>query len=263
MYEYRSSRRALFTIISVGIALLTVSILHSGYSQSPSTFSVSSMVLGKDKPVSMAIDEKTSKIYGIFATSSGEKNLLYVIDVAQNKVIDTIKIGSQKNDFLTNIAIDPDRSIIYAAGQHLVNENGSDIAYDTLYVINSTNYKFKRIQLYGETEEGKEGSLAGISFNPVTNTIYLGSLYPEGGKPGLYVIDGKSLQPILIDKWQYGIKDIQLDPESHLLYAGAKYDNLISVIDESNNLIIDNITAQSPIAITLDKEKNCTIRGRL
>ncbi|MGB7705673.1 MAG: hypothetical protein WBL64_00075, partial [Nitrososphaeraceae archaeon] len=27
-------------------------------------------------------------------------------------------------------------------------------------------------------------------------------------------------------------------------------------IDESNNLIIDNITAQSPIAITLDKEKN-------
>ena len=40
------------------------------------------------------------------------------------------------------------------------------------------------------------------------------------------------------------------------MYAGAKYDNLISVIDESNNLIIDNITAQSPIAITLDKEKN-------
>ena len=256
MYKFRSSRRTLYTIISVGIALLTVSILHSGYSQSPSTFSVSSMVLGNDKPVSMAIDEKTSKIYGIFATSSGEKNLLYVIDAAQNKVIDTVKIGSQKNDFLTNIAIDPDRSIIYAAGQHLVNENGSDIAYDTLYVINSTNNKFKRIQLYGETEEGKEGSLAGISFNPVTNTIYLGSLYPEGGKPGLYVVDGKSLQPVLIDKWQYGIKDIQLDPESQLLYAGAKYDNLISVIDESNNHIINNITAQSPIAITLDKEKN-------
>ena len=255
MYESRSSRRALFTIISVGIALLTVSILHSGYSQSPSTFSVSSMVLGNDKPVSMAIDEKTSKIYGIFATSSGEKNLLYVIDAAQNKVIDTIKIGSEKNDFLTNIAIDPDRSIIYAAGQHLVNENGSDIAYDTLYVINSTNNKFKRIQLYGETEEGKEGSLAGISFNPVTNTIYLGSLYPEGGKPGLYVIDGKSLQPILIDKWQYGIKDIQLDPESNLLYVGAKYDNIISIINQSNNEIVSNITAQSPIAIALNNEK--------
>ncbi|HVD07675.1 MAG TPA: hypothetical protein VNB67_04455, partial [Nitrososphaeraceae archaeon] len=255
MYEYRSSRRALFTIISVGIALLTVSILHSGYSQSPSTFSVSSMVLGKDKPVSMAIDEKTSKIYGIFATSSGEKNLLYVIDVAKNKVIDTIKIGSQKNDFLTNIAIDPDRSIIYAAGQHLVNENGSDIAYDTLYVINSTNYKFKRIQLYGETEEGKEGGLAGISVNPVTNTIYIGSLYPEGGKPGMYVIDGNTLQPVHMDKWQYGIKDIQLDPESNLLYAGAKYDNIISIINQSNNEIVSNITAESPIALTLNKEK--------
>ena len=64
MYKFRSSRRTLYTIIYVGIALLTVSILHSGYSQSPSTFSVSSMVLGNDKPVSMAIDEKTSKIYG-------------------------------------------------------------------------------------------------------------------------------------------------------------------------------------------------------
>src|ERR1044071_5233625 len=96
MYEFRSPRRALFTIISVGITLLTVSILNSVYSQSPGTFSVSSMVLGKDKPVSMAIDEKTNKIYGIFATSSGEKNLIYVIDTAQNKLSDTIKIGSQK-----------------------------------------------------------------------------------------------------------------------------------------------------------------------
>jgi hypothetical protein len=256
MYEFRSSRRALFTIISVGITLLTVSILNSVYSQSPGTFSVSSLVLGKDKPVSMAIDEKTNKIYGIFATSSGEKNLIYVIDTAQNKLSDTIKIGSQKSDFLTNIAIDSDKGVIYAAGQHIVKENGTDVAYDTLYVINSTDNKFKRIQLYGETEEGKEGSLAGISFNPVTNTIYLGSLYPEGGKPGLYVVDGKSLQSVLIDKWQYGIKDIQLDPESHLLYAGAKYDNLISIIDESNNIITDNITAPSPIAMTLDKEKN-------
>lgn len=255
MYEPRSSRRTLFTIISVGIALLTVSMLHSGYSQSPSTFSVSSMVLGKDKPVSMAIDEKTSKIYGIFATSSGEKNLLYVIDTAQNKVVDTIKIGSQKNDFLTNIAIDPDRSIIYVAGQHLVNENGSDVAYDTLYVINSTNNKFKRIQLYGETEEGKEGGLAGISVNPVTNTIYIGSLYPEGGKPGMYVIDGKTLQPVYVDKWQYGIKDIQLDPESNLLYAGAKYDNIISIMNQSNNEIVSNMTAESPIAIALNDEK--------
>jgi DNA-binding beta-propeller fold protein YncE len=166
MYEFRSSRRALFTIISVGITLLTVSILNSVYSQSPGTFSVSSLVLGKDKPVSMAIDEKTNKIYGIFATSSGEKNLIYVIDTAQNKLSDTIKIGSQKSDFLTNIAIDSDKGVIYAAGQHIVKENGTDVAYDTLYVINSTDNKFKRIQLYGETEEGKEGSLAGHIFQP-------------------------------------------------------------------------------------------------
>ncbi len=255
MYESRSSLIALFSMISVSMILMGAAILHSGFSQVSNSFSVSSIILGKDKPISMAFDQNAGKIYGIFATSTGEKNLIYVVDTAQNKVIDTIKIGSQKNDFLSNIALDPDRGVIYATGQYLVNENDTTVAYDTLYVINSTDNKFKRIQLYAEPEEGKEGGLAGISVNPVTNMIYIGSLYPEGGKPGMYVIDGNTLQPVHVDKWQYGIKDIQLDPESHLLYAGAKYDNIISVIDESNNEIVYNLTAESPIAMTLNKEK--------
>jgi DNA-binding beta-propeller fold protein YncE len=230
--------------------------LQSGYSQAPNTFSVSSIVLGNDKPISATIDEKANKVYGVFANENGAKNLLYIIDSTQNKVLDTIKIGSEKNDFLSHIALDPERGILYAAGQYLVSENDTTVAYDTVYVINSTNNNFKRIQLYGETEEGKEGSLAGISVNPVTNKIYVGSLYPEGGKPGLYVIDGNTLESVHLEKWQYGIKDIQLDPESNFLYVGAKYDNLVSAIDESNNRIVENITVQSPIALTINaKEK--------
>ena len=255
MYESRSSRVALFSMISVGMILMGTAILHSGFSQVPNSFSVTSLILGKDKPLSMALDQKTNKIYGIFATGTGEKNLIHVVDTTQNKVIDTIKIGSQKNDFLSDIAIDPDRGVIYATGQHLVNKNDTTVAYDTLYVINSTNNKFKTIQLYGEIEEGKEGGLAGISVNPVTNTIYIGSLYPEGGRPGMYVIDGNTLQPVYLDKWQYGIKDVQLDPKSDLLYAAAKYDNIISIINQSNNEIVSNITAESPIAIALNNEK--------
>ena len=255
MYMFGSSYTAVLTILSLSFILAGIAMFQSAYPQVPNTFLVSSIILGNDKPISATIDEKTSKIYGIFATETGARNLIYVIDTAQNKVLDTIKIGSEKNDFLSNIALDPERGILYAAGQHLVNENDTTIAYDTLYLINSTNNKFMRIQLYGETEEGKEGSLAGISVNPVTNMIYIGSLYPDGGKPGLYVIDGDSLQSIHIDKWEYGIKDIQLDPESNLLYVGAKYDNLISIIDESNNEIVENITVQSPIALTLNAEE--------
>ena len=256
MYESGTSRSALFSMISVSMILMGAAMIHSGFSQIANPFSVSSFIIGKDKPISMAFDPKTNKIYGIFATDTGEKNIIYVVDTSQNKVIDTIKIGSQKNDFLSDIAIDPDRGVIYATGQHVVNENDTTVAYDTLYVINSTNNKFKRIQLYGEPEEGKEGGLAGVSVNPVTNMIYIGSLYPEGGKPGMYVIDGKTLQPIQIDKWQYGIKDIQLDPVSNLIYAGAKYDNMISILNQSNNDIVANITAESPIALTLNNEKN-------
>ena len=258
MYKFGSScsYTAVFTILSLSLILVAITMLQSGYSQTPNTFSVSSIILGKDKPISATIDEKTNKVYGIFATEKGAKNLLYIIDTTQNKVLDTIKIGSEKSDYLSNIALDPERGVLYAAGQHLVNENDTIVAYDTVYVINSTNNKFKRIPLYGETEEGKEGSLAGISVNPVTNKIYVGSLYPEGGKPGLYVIDGNTLESVYLEKWQYGIKDIQLDPESNFLYVGAKYDNLVSAIDQSNNQIMDNITVQSPIALTLNaKEK--------
>lgn len=71
----------------------------------------------------------------------------------------------------------------------------------------------------------------------------------------MYVIDGKTLQPVYVDKWLYGIKDIQLNPESNLLYAGAKYDNMISIMNQSNNEIVSNITAESPIAIALNNEK--------
>ena len=256
MYESGSSRSALFSMISVTMILMGAALLHTSFSQAPAPFSVSSFVIGKDKPLSMAYDQKTNKIYGIFATGTGDKNLIHVIDPAKKKVIHTIKIGSQKSDYLTNIAIDPDRGVIYATGQHLVNENDTTVAYDTLYVINPTDNKFKRIQLYGETEDGKEGGLAGVSVNPVTNMIYVGSLYPEGGKPGMYVIDGNTFQAAHIDKWQYGIKDILLDPESNLLYAGAKYDNMISILNQSNNKIVANITVESPIAISVDNENN-------
>lgn len=255
MYMFGSSYTAVFIILSLSLILVGITMSQSSYSQVPNSFSVSSIILGKDKPISATIDEKTSKVYGIFATENGARNLLYIIDTTQNKVLDTIKIGSDKNDFLSSIALDPERGILYAAGQHLVNENDTTIAYDTVYVINSTDNKFERIQLYGETEEGKEGSLAGISVNPVTNKIYVGSLYPEGGNPGLYVIDGNTLKSDYLEKWQYGIKDIQLDLESNFLYVGAKYDNLVSAIDESNNQIVENITVQSPIALTLNAEE--------
>src|SRR5687767_16020621 len=123
MYMFRSSYTAVLTILSLSFILAGIAMFQLAYSQVPNTFSVSSIILGNDKPISATIDEKTSKIYGIFATENGAKNLIYVIDTAQNKVLDTIKIGSEKNDFLSNIALDPERGILYAAGQHLVNEN--------------------------------------------------------------------------------------------------------------------------------------------
>ena len=108
---FRSSYTAVLTILSLSFILAGITMFQSAYSQVPSMFSVSSIILGNDKPISATIDEKASKIYGIFATENGAKNLIYVIDTVQNKVLDTIKIGSDKNDYLSNIALDPERGI--------------------------------------------------------------------------------------------------------------------------------------------------------
>ncbi|HET8848104.1 MAG TPA: hypothetical protein VFM20_04860 [Nitrososphaeraceae archaeon] len=108
MYKFRRSYTPVFTVLSLGLILVGITMFQSAYSQ-VNTFSAASIILGNDKPISATIDEKTSKVYGIFATESGARNLIYVIDTAQNKVLDTIEIGSDKNDFLSSLAFDPER----------------------------------------------------------------------------------------------------------------------------------------------------------
>ena len=60
----------------------------------------------------------------------------------------------------------------------------------------------------------------------------------------------------MIDKWESGIQDIIVDPDSHETYAIAKYDNLLSVINGSTNTISKNITTKDPISMSFDSERH-------
>jgi len=215
--------------------------------------------LGKGKPLSIAINPSINTLYVISPSELDGKlqNVIHVIDGAKNKKIDIIKIGDPAHDFLRNIAVDPISGTLYVTGEYRVNKQAVTYEYDSLYFINPSTKDYKRLSLYSEPEEGKEGDLSGVATSPTSKVIYVGSLYPEGGNPGIYVVDGRNDRvTTMIDKWESGIQDIIVNPDSHEIYAIAKYDNLLSIINDSTNTINKNITTKDPISMSFDSERH-------
>ena len=215
--------------------------------------------LGKGKPQAMAINPSINTLYVISPSelNGNLQNVIHVIDSAKNKKIDIIKIGDPEHDFLRNIAVDPINGTLYVTGEYRVNKQAVTYEYDSLYFINPNTKDYERLSLYSEPEEGKEGDLSGVATSLASKVIYVGSLYPEGGKPGIYVIDGRTDRvATMIDKWESGIQDILVNPDSHEIYAIAKYDNLLSVLNNSTNTISKNITTKDPISMSFDSERH-------
>ena len=214
--------------------------------------------LGKGKPLSMAINPSINTLYVISPSelNGNLQNVIHVIDSAMNKKIDIIKIGDPEHDFLRNIAVDPISGTLYVTGEYRVNNQSVTYEYDSLYFINPNTKDYKRLSLYSEPEEGKEGDLSGVATSLTSKVIYVGSLYPEGGNPGIYVVDGRTDRvATMIDKWESGIQDILVNADSQEIYAIAKYDNLLSVINDSTNTISKNITTKDPISMSFDSER--------
>lgn len=213
------------------------------------------IVLGKGTPFSMAFDPATSILYIVSPSETGDKiqNMIYVIDTNKNQISDTIKIGDAKRDFLRDIAVDPASGTLYVTGEYRIVKSGIVYEYDSAYVINPKTKVYKRISLYSEPEEGKEGDLSGIAVDEKANKVYVGSLYPEGGNPGIYVINpNKANATGIIKSWESGVKDLLVNPNSHEIVAAAKYDNLISIVNGSTTQVTKNITVNDPIAISAD-----------
>ena len=215
--------------------------------------------LGKGKPLSMAINPSINTLYVISPSELNGKmqNVIHLIDSANNKKIDIIKIGDPGHDFLRNIAVDPISGTLYVTGEYRVNKQTITYEYDSLYFVNPKTKDYKRLSLYSEPEEGKEGDLSGVATSLTSKVIYVGSLYPEGGNPGIYVVDGSTDCVItMIDKWDSGIHDMIVNPDSHEIYAIAKYDNLLSVINDLTNTISKNITTKDPVSMSFDSERH-------
>jgi hypothetical protein len=56
-------------------------------------------------------------------------------------------------------------------------------------VIYHSSTLIRRIRLYGEQEEGKEGDISSIAIDVHTGKIYAGIRYFQGGLEGVFIID--------------------------------------------------------------------------
>jgi hypothetical protein len=186
------------------------------------------LTLGKGKPVSMSLDTKSNSLYVVSPsdTDSAVKNIIYVVDTTADKLVDTINIGNPIHDFLRDITVDTNSGMIYATGEY--REEDAEVTYenDSIYFIDPKTKEYNRISVYYESEEGKEGDLSEIAVDSAAKLAYVGSLYPEGGMPGLYVVDPvKSHVVSMVDKWESGVSEVLVDSKSHQVVATAKYDN--------------------------------------
>jgi hypothetical protein len=213
------------------------------------------ITLGKGKPVSMAMDVKANLLYVVSPSDNDRtvRNLIYVIDSNENNVVDIINIGNPNNDFLRDVAVDTNSGMIYATGEYRLEKSGLTYENDSIYFIEPKTKEYERISVYYEPEEGKEGDLSEIAVDSEAKLVYVGSLYPEGGMPGLYVVDPVKKHVLsMIDKWESGVSEVLVDSKSHEVVATAKYDNLLSLLDGSTREISKNVTIEDPVATSWD-----------
>ena len=85
-------------------------------------------------------------------------------------------------------------------------------------------------------------------------------MYPEGGNPGIYVVDGHSMHGRITTtdrgNGNQGSRILIVNPRFRITYRLAKYDNLLSVINDSTNTISKNITTKDPISMSFDSERH-------
>lgn len=215
----------------------------------------------------------------IISGSSFSCSLIYVLDGNTDQVIDNIRL--RYGELIHDLYISPHSGNIYATGgyDYLMNDTEMSeeepIHYedDVVYIINNdegddninetTSLDIQRIKLYGEIEEGKEGDMSSIAVDTLTNTIYAGIRYFEGGRAGIFVIliddDHSNKSEGILNMIKFiplgdaGPDQILVNNMTNTIYTSLEHDNFISVIDgPNNNTIKEEIILQQPQAMSIN-----------
>jgi DNA-binding beta-propeller fold protein YncE len=243
-------------------------------------------------------------------TSSLSCSTIYVLDGRSDKVAGVIRLS--QGEQISSMDLDPIGGTLYAVGEYNyfpISNSSSEELYedDVLYKISNSSdhtptipkinsssefvtYNISKISLYGETEEGKEGDARAVKADSTSNTIFVGLVYFEGGKQGIFMIpenftnnsfeliqrngvashhgeDGTAYDNISRSQEDYviylpfagsGPDRIVLDERTQLVYASDREGNLIAVINgsDSNGELLDKIILKSPRALSINALNN-------
>lgn len=225
---------------------------------------------------------------------------IYVLDGNSGQINDIIHLDHGEQ--VKNIDIDTEKGILYATGEYNYldtrdpdsdEEEVIQFEDDVVYIIDYNNNNnntsppksstVTKITLYGETEEGKEGDMSDIALDTITDTIYAGILYYEGGREGLFIITNSSGMNNTDSLHNNGIVDdadstderikfIQMgstgpeqiiinsdddhDGTANAVYASLEYDDFIAIIDGSSGTTKEQIILQEPRSMSLNPTNN-------
>jgi predicted ATP-dependent endonuclease of OLD family len=197
------------------------------------------------------INSSDSILYVDGTMENSLKDRVIAIFSLQGKaVISTIPID--QDIIISNMVYDPASRLLFAAAG--ITRNNRTI--DTVLIINPESRRIcKRIPLYDEYYEDKEGGLGKLLVNPINNhqgVIYAASVYSHGGNKVLYIItyvieDSKINyrveKELVIGR--YGPIALTIDKNQKKVYALSNDDQVsgssIYVIDSESNNIINKI----------------------
>ncbi len=158
------------------------------------------------------------KNYYAFVPNAGD-GTVSVIDIRQQKVIDTIKVGEQASHGLT---INPRKGYIYSG----------DLDQGSVVVIDAESWKIVKTITVGKR-------IHGIDLSPDGKYLYVGGGFENDH---VTVIDTSTHEVVrtITHNWK-GPSHVEFSPDSARAYVPDTLDRIVSVIDTAQGTVIADI----------------------
>ena len=225
----------------------------------------------------MTFDSHDGKLYVIQSDNDGSLlergDAIVVIDIENKDKSLFYNSGRNSGIHFSDIIYDHINYKLFLSGAfRKKTDNENIIEEDSLYIIDVLTRQLSRISLYSDIEEGKEGDVGEVSILPKTNKIYVNSVYAQGGKKVLYIVEYQDESQVKVNEVAIpgSPRALETDIEKNTLYVLGhtklkdELNSCIYVIDGATNsvqriiLIGEELQGLSPAEknlISLDSKK--------
>lgn len=214
-------------VFSIIICMISIFLLFSTYNEMVTNQYLAHALNENQNGTS---DNFNSSLKGELLVGNAKSNSVSIIDLSNNKIIETIKVGKGPHD----IKISDDQQLVYT----------SDIDSGTVSVLNLTSNSVTQIDL--NSLSSNEIAVHGIALK--NGTIYTGDVY--GGKV-LSIEDNKVIDEIDVGS---GPEYMEIRPDGKVMYVANLW-SPISVIDLNNKSLIKNIdSGETPHGLSFNRD---------